>query len=113
MEILIHLLCKLVPWLISVKYLWDSLNNWYCKYENYKLDKKQVRENILNKRRYDWGTGKELNWRYKWNSNNPKEHKWIEFIFVLIKSTILFLTLSVLFRVMDIIIVRDIFPLIY
>ena len=66
---------------------------WDKKYKKPKLNNTQIQENIKYGRRYDWGLSSESNWKNTWNPNNPKEHKWIEFIILFIKTIVLMIAL--------------------
>lgn len=86
MEQKLLLLNHIIPSVISIYYLYIHMKNWESKYKRNKLNFAQVRDNVKNHRRYDWGTGREINWRHTWNNENPSEHKWIEYISIWIKS---------------------------
>lgn len=75
---------------------------WEAKYKEYKLNQAQVRDNIKNMRRYDWGTGREYNWRHTWNAANPVQHKWLECISIIIKSVIVMFSTWFLLAVISI-----------
>lgn len=74
---------------LTLWYYIKRVVKWIEKYKKPKLNNTQIQENIKYGRRYDWGVSSESNWKNTWNPNNPKEHKWIEFIILFIKTIVL------------------------
>lgn len=70
------------------------------KSKNHYLNQEQVRDNIKNNRRYDWGTGQEDNWRHTWNPANPVRHKWFEILQIMAKCVVLFFVGRYIIRVL-------------
>lgn len=75
--------------IIALKYGFSRVKLWRKKYPKRKLNAQQIHENIHAGRRIDYATGIEKNWKHTWNTAQPKEHKWREYIFIVIKGFIL------------------------
>ena len=79
----------IITGIIALWYCISKIIKWDKKYKKEKIDISKIEENIKNNRRPDWGVSSEVNWKNTWNPNNPKKHKWLEYVFILIKSAIL------------------------
>ena len=90
-------LIRFLLFLIAMRYYWTKCKPWISKYGKHLLNPVKVKENIDRGRRLDWGISKEENWKNTWNPNNPASHKWLEFIWIVIKTIAFYLLMETAF----------------
>ena len=92
------LIARFIANAITFFVVWQYTSKKMKQYEaqKYPLDKKQVIDNIKHDRRYDWGTGREENWKNTWNANNPIEKKKITIRGIIIKSFALYYFIGII-----------------
>jgi hypothetical protein len=91
------LLIRFLLFLVAMYYYWTRCKPWINKYDKHLLNPVKVKENIDKGRRLDWGISKEKNWKNTWNANNPISHKWLELIWIAIKTIAFYLLMETAF----------------